>query len=130
MTRKEASTLDIVTNLPFLFYSSRPSQTESLQGHTIGHTTGVFIVTEVAPKICTLMRIQSIDFHASLPDPIINMLTKNEATKTKEVQDTHRRNDNEVDAEVREVIIAKMMKGVELDEVRMTRIQLPRDCRS
>jgi hypothetical protein len=76
------------------------------------------------------MRIQSIDFHASLPDPIINMLTKNEATKTKEVQDTHRRNDNEVDAEVREVIIAKMMKGVELDEVRMTRIQLPRDCRS
>ena len=94
-------------------------ETENEHGHITGHTTGIFIITEVAPNVCTIMKIQNIDFHASLPDPILNILTKGEANKAREVQDLYRRNHKEVDAEIREVLVKKMKKGVDLEEVRM-----------
>mmetsp|Transcript_10792 Transcript_10792/g.22152 ORF Transcript_10792/g.22152 Transcript_10792/m.22152 type:complete len:1934 (-) Transcript_10792:39-5840(-) len=85
-------------------------------GHTQGETTGIYFIREIAPKVCHVVRIQSVDLHAHLPETLVNLLTKYELKSVEKIQEKFRRNGNEVDDEIRAVIVERMKQGVQLEQ--------------
>ena len=78
---------------------------------------GVSIITEVAPSVCSTLRIQSIDLKMSLPKRLLEKMAKVEIFSTaSRLEAQFRRNAKKVDAEVRAVTVEKMVAGVELEK--------------
>ena len=75
------------------------------------------MVTEVSQNICRVNRIQSVDLRtAGLPDFAMDYLSRTQLKEANRLQERFRRNRNEVDAEVREVLVARMKEGCRLGE--------------
>jgi hypothetical protein len=93
----------------------------SKDGFVVGVTRGIYIMTEVAPNVCRVTRIQTVDLkfsgiHKTLMDNAIDYLAKNQLVEANRLQENFRRNGKEVDAEVRGALVKRMREGVQLEE--------------
>jgi len=93
----------------------------SKDGFVVGVTRGIYIMAEVAPNICRVTRIQTVDLkfhgiHKTVMDNAIDYLAKNQLVEANRLQEKFRRNGKEVDAEVRGALVERMREGVELEE--------------
>jgi hypothetical protein len=89
----------------------------SKEGYKLAETTGIYYISEIAPNVSQVLRIQTVDFHSdNLPDFVINLLARSQLVKAERLQEHFRRNGKEVDAEVREVVMKRMADGIELDK--------------
>jgi len=89
---------------------------------TIGQTTGVYIIQEVAPNVCRWTRIQNVELNVKLPQSALNFLNKTQLGWANEVQERFRRNDGVVDKELRDALIQRTI-GVSEEAARELRKQ-------
>ena len=93
----------------------------SKEGFVLAETTGVYFFNEIAPNVCRVTRIQTVDLkfsgiHKTVMDKAIDYLAKNQLVEANRLQKKFRRNGKEVDAEVRGALVERMREGVELEE--------------
>ncbi|GMI25113.1 hypothetical protein TrCOL_g11460, partial [Triparma columacea] len=93
----------------------------SKEGFVLAETRGVYFFNEIAPNVCRVTRIQTVDLkfsgiHKTVMDNAIEYLAKNELVEANRLQKKFRRNGKEVDAEVRGALVERMREGVELEE--------------
>ncbi|GMI45735.1 hypothetical protein TrCOL_g13458, partial [Triparma columacea] len=97
----------------------------SKDGFVVGVTRGIYIMAEVAPNVCRVTRIQTVDLkfsgiHKTVMDNAIDYLAKNQLVEANRLQEKFKRNSKKVDAEVRGALVEKMREGVELEEDQKT----------
>ena len=68
----------------------------------------VQIISDVTPNICKWTWVQCADLKAKLPIAVKRILAKNSYNSVGVLQESFRRNDKEVDEEVRAALVAKM----------------------
>ena len=83
---------------------------------TKAESTGVHIITELAPNVCTYTKIESNDLKMNLPRQLLEKLAKVRLKEANRMQDNFRRNSNKVDAEVRGALVEKMKDVTMLEE--------------
>ncbi|GMI48438.1 hypothetical protein TrCOL_g6642 [Triparma columacea] len=94
----------------------------SKEGFVLGETTGVYFFNEIAPNICRVTRVQTVDLkftgllQKAVMDKAIDYLAKGQLVEANRLQEKFRRNGKEVDAEVRGALVERMREGVELEE--------------
>ena len=93
----------------------------SKDGLVVGVTRGIYIMAEVAPNVCRVTRIQTVDLkfsgiHKTVMDKAIDYLTKKQLDEANRLQKKFRRNGKEVDAKVRGALVERMKEGGELEE--------------
>ena len=93
----------------------------SKEGFVLAETKGVFFFNEIAPNVCRVTRIQTVDLkfsgiHKTVTDNAIDYLAKNQLVEANRLQEKFRRNGKMVDAEVRGALVERMREGVELEE--------------
>jgi hypothetical protein len=90
----------------------------SKEGFVLAETTGVYNITELAPNICRMTRIQTVDAkgYIKLPTALEDIYTKSTMKEANRLQEKFRRNGKEVDSEVRGALVERMREGVELEE--------------
>ncbi|GMI43365.1 hypothetical protein TrCOL_g9828 [Triparma columacea] len=93
----------------------------SKDGFVIGVTRGIYFFNEIAPNVCRVTRIQTVDLkfsgiHKTVMDNAIDYLAKNALVEANRLQKKFRRNGKEVDAEVRGALVERMREGSELEE--------------
>ena len=81
-----------------------------------GTSNGVYVITEIAPRVCSVLRVQHADLNSSLPVPILKSFVKKQTQWATVVQEKFKRNGKEVDVEIRGVLVQRMREGVELEE--------------
>ena len=86
-----------------------------------GETKGIYIITEVAPNVCRVTRIQTVDLHftsikKTIMDKAVGYLAKSQLKEADRLQEKFRRNGKKVDAEVRRALVERMKEGGELTE--------------
>jgi hypothetical protein len=94
----------------------------SKKGFVLAETTGVYFFNEIAPNVCRVTRIQTVDLkftgllQKAVMEKAIDYLAKNQLVEANRLQEKFRRNGKEVDAEVRGALVERMREGVELEE--------------
>ncbi|GMI24007.1 hypothetical protein TrCOL_g12870 [Triparma columacea] len=78
-------------------------------------STGSFIITSLAPNICRWTRIQSLNLKANIHPSLMALVTRRELRWAGELQERCKRNEAEVDAEMRTALI-EILRETELDE--------------
>jgi hypothetical protein len=111
----------ILAFMPLTEYPGGGFKDLSKDGFKLTETTGVYFFNEIAPNVCRVTRIQTVDLkfsgiHKTLKDKAIDYLAKKQLVQANTLQEKFRRNGKEVDAEVREALVERMKEGVELKE--------------
>jgi len=111
----------ILAFVPLTEYPRGGFKDLSKEGFVLGETTGVYFFNEIAPNVCRVTRIQTVDLHfqglqKTLMDKAIDYLAKNQLVEANRLQKKFRRNGKEVDAEVRGALVERMREGVEMEE--------------
>jgi hypothetical protein len=93
----------------------------SKDGFVVGVTRGIYIMAEVAPNVCRVTRIQTVDLkfsgiHKTVMDKAIDYLAKSQLVEANRLRKKFRRSGKEVDAEIRGILVERMSEGVELEE--------------
>ena len=102
----------IVGYVPISEHPSKGFTDQKLDGvFEIANSTGLHIITEIAPNISRWTRIQNADVKMNLPKAALNKIASMELLYANEVQEEYRRNRNKVDTEVRKVLAARMREG-------------------
>ncbi|GMH59675.1 hypothetical protein TrRE_jg8739, partial [Triparma retinervis] len=79
-----------------------------------GESNGCYIIHSLAPNICRWTRIQNVDLNLNVHPKLMSLVTKRELIWANNMQEMHRRNEAEVDAEMRAALIKKL-RDTELD---------------
>jgi hypothetical protein len=111
----------MVAFVPLTEYPGGGFKDLSKEGFVLAETIGAYFFNEIAPNVCRVTRIQTVDLHfkvlqKTLLDKAIDYLAKNELVEANRLQEKFRRNGKKVDAEVREALVERMREGVELEE--------------
>ena len=77
--------------------------------------SGLYIIEEVAPKVCNVLRIQTVNLNSNLPRAITTMFAKSQMKWANVMQEKYRRNGKVVDKEVRDALVERMIEGVDLE---------------
>jgi hypothetical protein len=93
----------------------------SKEGFVLAETTGAYFFYEIAPNVCRVTRIQTVDLkfsgiHKTVMDNAIDYLAKSHLVEANMLQKKFRRKGKEVDAEVRGALVERMKEGVELED--------------
>ena len=117
-TSKEGTTSYTLAFVPLNMWEGTKQRLPGLGNKKIeeGETFGVYICTEIAPNVCSLLRIQYVDAKFSLPPSIMNILQKKQMRKANGIQEMFTRNGKKVDKEVREVLMERMTRRSELND--------------
>mmetsp|Transcript_18700 Transcript_18700/g.38909 ORF Transcript_18700/g.38909 Transcript_18700/m.38909 type:complete len:1880 (-) Transcript_18700:55-5694(-) len=86
--------------------------------HKIGQTQGLFVIEEIAPKVCNVYRVQSVDVKAaSLPTSLMILFAKSNLKWADEKKAYFSRNAGKVDKEIREMFMSKVNdENIQLEE--------------
>ena len=76
--------------------------------HVVALNTTISFISEISPNSCRWCNIQCANLKANLPTAVRTRITKNAYTEVSALQESFRRNDKEVDEEVRAALVAKM----------------------
>ncbi|GMI23828.1 hypothetical protein TrCOL_g8666 [Triparma columacea] len=111
----------MVAFVPLTEYPGGGFKDLSKDGYVLGESTGVYIISEVAPNVCRVTRIQSVDLkfeglQKAVMDIAVDYLAKSQLKQANLLQKKFRRNGKKVDAEVRGALVERMREGVELEE--------------
>jgi hypothetical protein len=112
----------LVGFVPLTVYPGGGFKDLSKEGFVLAETTGVYFINEIAPNVCRVTRIQTVDLkftgllQKAVMDKAIDYLAKNQLIEANRLQEKFRRNGKEVDAEVRGALVERMREGVELEE--------------
>ncbi|GMI44875.1 hypothetical protein TrCOL_g12708 [Triparma columacea] len=111
----------MVAFVPLTEYPGGGFKGLSKEGFVLAETTGAYFLYEIAPNVCRVTRIQTVDLHfqglqKTLIDKAIDYLAMNELVEANRLQEKFRRNGKEVDAEVRGALVERIREGVELEE--------------
>ena len=93
----------------------------SKEGFVLAETTGVYFFNEIAPNVCRVTRVQTVNLHftslqKTLMDKAIDYLAKSQLVEANRLQEKFRRNGKKVDAEVREALVERMKEERELTD--------------
>ena len=105
--------------VPLTEYSGGGFKDLSKDGFVMGESTGVYVMSEIAPNVCRVTRVQNVELQGSkflIPETVINYLIENQLSEANHLQEKYRRNGREVDAEIREVVVKRMKEGCEVTE--------------
>ncbi|GMI47646.1 hypothetical protein TrCOL_g5426 [Triparma columacea] len=106
--------------VPLTEYPERGFKDLSKEGFVLAETTGVYFFNEIAPNVCRMTRIQTVDLkftgllQKAVMDKAIDFLAKSQLVEANMLQEKFRRNGKEVDAEVRGVLVERMKDSLEL----------------
>ena len=74
--------------VPLSTYRGTTYRDQSKEGYVLGETTAVYFISEIAPNVCRVYRIQSVDLKAKgLPDPVINYLARTQLDAANRLQE-------------------------------------------
>ena len=97
-----------------------------------GEATEIFIITEVASQVCSVLRVQQATLNSMLPLPVLIRITKKQMSWADRLQSKYRRNNKQVDSETREGLIKSMQEGATgeqgLENMNMTYIHMGKQC--
>ena len=105
-------------------YHGRRNSVIDTHKYVEGSVKQLHIVSEVTPNICRWVWIQSCDLKAKLPVSATNFLAKSRLAWANSIQEKYRRNNKEVDEEVRDSIVEQMMCSREKVESSLSQEQV------
>ena len=81
---------------------------QGMPKHVEASSTTLHNIIEIAPRVCRWRKVQCADLKANLPVAITKIISKTILKDVGVLQESFRRNDKEVDEEVRAALVAKM----------------------
>ena len=104
--------------VPMGQYKNRSSFKDfTKQGYVFGEARGLYTITEEAPNVSRVTRVQTVYLHAKgLPETVVDYLARSQLVEANRLQEKFRRNGKKVDAEVREVLSKQMQEGIGLSD--------------
>ena len=89
---------------------------DELPGFINAQSTGCYVITEIAPEVCTWTCIQNVDLNVY--NPVIESHINQTHMKWPNIlKERYRRNSRKVDNEIRKVLVERMKEGAALDRV-------------
>jgi len=111
---KEGNVQYVFGFVPQSMYNGTVESIDTQERYVKGDFTGICVIEEVAPQVCSVLWVESANLKTNLPQAIKILFAKSEMRWANELQEKYRRHGKVVDKEVGDALVEKMRDGVEL----------------